>query len=226
MRMEGTEAQHREELIRVNRIVAEQGLSRSSDGNISLRLDSERLLITPSGCHKLSLRVEDLLVVDFAGQVCSGAPGLQPTSELKMHLEVYRQRPDVRAVLHAHPPYATALTLVGLPFPGDFLPEASIGLGPVPTAAYATPGSTDLAESIRPHIQKQDVLLLDHHGSLCVGRTLEETLIALERLEHVAYTFYLACALGEPIPLPPEELERLRQSPPSVELVETRRPRR
>ena len=208
--MERTEAQLREELIRVSRIVGEQGLSRSSNGNLSVWLDPERVLITPSGRHKLSMEAEELLVVDFSGQVCSGAPGLQPTSELRMHLEVYRQRPDVWAVLHAHPPYATALTLVGLPFPGDYLPEAAIGLGPVPTAAYASPGSAALAEHISPHIQEHDVLLLDHHGSLCVGRTLEETLIALERLEHVAFTYFLACNLGKPIPLRPEEIMRLR----------------
>jgi len=201
----------RQEIVRVTRIVANQGLVRSSDGNISLRMDKDRYLVTPSGLYKMSMEPDDPLVVNSQGEVLVGKPGLKPTSELNMHLEAYRQRPDINAVLHAHPPYATALTIAGLPFPTDFLPEVLIALGEVPTAAYGTPGTPQLGESIREHIKYHNSVILSHHGSITLGTTLEETLIALERLEHAAYTYFLAQELGTPIPLPDDELERLRK---------------
>ncbi len=200
----------RQEIIRVTRIVANQGLIRSSDGNISVRLSGKRFLVTPSGLHKMSMEPDDPIIVNGEGEVLEGNPGLRPTSELMMHLEAYRQRPDIKAVLHAHPPYATALTIAGIPFPTDLLPEVILALGEVPTAPYATPGTERLAASIREPIKHHNTVLLGHHGSLSVGKTLEEALIALERMEHTAYTFYLARVFGEAIPLPSAELEILQ----------------
>ena len=110
----------------MTRIVADQGLIRSSDGNISVRLDEDRFLVTPSGLYKMAMEMDDPIVVNHQGEVLAGKPGLKPTSEMQMHLEAYRQRPDIKAVLHAHPPYATALTITRLPFPTDFLPEVLI----------------------------------------------------------------------------------------------------
>jgi len=199
------------ELIRVLRIITDQGLACSSDGNLSARLGEDRFLITPSGLHKMSMGAEDLIVVDGKGQVIEAKPGLLPTSEVLMHLAAYRERPDINAVLHAHPPYATALTIAAIPFPMDLIPEALIGLGSVPTAPYATPGTEELAHSIRGPIHESNAILLSHHGSLTVGRTLEEALIALERLEHTAHTFFLAKATGGINPLPAEEMIRLRE---------------
>ena len=197
----------RQEIIRVTRIVANQGLIRSSDGNISIRLEGNQFLVTPSGLYKMSMEPDDPIIVDWSGEVLEGKPGLRPTSELNMHLEAYRQRPDIHAVLHAHPPFATALTIAGIPFPTDLLPEVLIALGDVPTAPYATPGTTALGESIRKHIKSHNTVLLSNHGSISVGKTLEEALIALERLEHAAYTYYLARGLGDLNPLPDGELE-------------------
>lgn len=206
------EIELRQEIIRVLRLTAGQGLICSSDGNISARLDRERLLITPSGRYKATLRPEELIIVDGEGHLLEGAPGLRPTAETRMHLEAYRQRPDVNAVLHAHPPYATALTLVGLPLPVDAIPEVLLVLGDVPTVPYATPGTAELGLSIREAIREHDALLLSHHGSLTVGATLEEALIALERVEHAAHTYALARALGALQPLPPAEVARLREA--------------
>ena len=201
----------RQEIIRVTRIVANQGLIRSSDGNISVRLNEDRFLVTPSGLYKMSMEPDDPIVVDESGKVIEGKPGLKPTSEVGMHLEAYRQRPDINAVLHAHPPYATALTIAGIPFPTDILPEVLIALGDVPTAPYATPGTRSLAESIQEPIKNHNAVLLSNHGSITVGKTLEEALIALERLEHAAYTFHLAQELGGLNPIPKDELARLRE---------------
>ena len=201
----------RNELIRVNRILTERGLIRSSDGNISARLNHDSLLVTPSGVYKSALRPEDLIKIDTAGNVQAAKASLHPTSETLMHLEVYRQRPEINAVIHAHPPFGTALTIAGKPFPVEYIPEVLIALGDVPTAAYATPGTQSLADSIHDLILSHDCILLSHHGSLTLGHNLEEALIAVERMEHAAYTLWICQAFGAPIPLPPKELENLRR---------------
>jgi L-fuculose-phosphate aldolase len=173
-------------------------------------MDEDQFLVTPSGHYKMTMEPDDPLLVNQFGEVLVGKPGLKPTSELDMHMQAYSMRPDIKAVLHAHPPYATALTLLEIPFPTDFLPEVLIALGDVPIAPYATPGTPKLGKSIQEQIKQHNSVLLSHHGSINVGRSLEEALIALERLEHAAYTYYLARVLGDPIPLPHDELEHLR----------------
>jgi L-fuculose-phosphate aldolase len=209
--MDKHELNLRNELIRVNRILAERGLIRSSDGNISVRLNRHFLLITPSGVYKSAMDPEDLIVIDLDGKVEEARAALRPTIETLMHLEVYRQRPEVNAVIHAHPPFSTALTIAGKPFPVEYIPEVLVALGDVPTAVYATPGTQAMADSIHELILTHDSILLSHHGSLTVGGSLEETLIAVERLEHAAYTLWISQAFGAPIPLPSAELDNLRQ---------------
>ena len=204
------EEKARSEIIRVMRIVASQGLVRSSDGNISIRLDENHFLVTPSGLYKMTMEPGDLIIVDWQNQVVKGRAGLRPTSELLMHLEAYRQRKDISAALHAHPMYATSLTIAGEPFPLDIIPEVPIGLGCVPVADYATPGTPEMAASIRGPIAQSNSILLSHHGSLTVGRTLEEALIALERMEHTAHSYFVARSLQKIVPLPAVEMERLQ----------------
>jgi L-fuculose-phosphate aldolase len=204
------EEQARTEIIRVTRIVANQGLIRSNDGNISVRLDKNHFLITPSGLYKMTMEPGDLIIVNWQNQVVKGRPGLKPTSEILMHLEAYHQRSDISAVLHAHPLFATSLTISGEPFPMDIIPEAAIGLGCVPVAEYATPGTPEMAASIRGPISQSKAILLSHHGSLTIGRTLEEALIALERLEHTAHSYFIAKTFGKVIPLQIDEMERLQ----------------
>jgi len=206
-----SEANARDEIIRVMRIVTNQGLVRSSDGNISIRLDENHFLVTPSGLYKMTMEPEDLLIVDWQNRVVKGRSGLRPTSELLMHLEAYRQRADISAALHAHPLYATSLTIVGESFPLDIIPEVPIALGSVPIAAYATPGTTDMAASIRGPISQSNAILLSHHGSLTVGRSLEEALIALERMEHTAHSYFVARSFGKIVPIPADEMERLQE---------------
>ncbi len=192
-------------------LVAEQGLARSSDGNLSVRLGGDKVLITPSGAYKAALNPQDMVLVDLSGHVICSRAGRKPSSELLMHLEVYRRRPDVDAVIHAHPPYATALTLIGEPFPSELVPEAVVAIGEVPIVPYATPGSPQMGEQLIPFLPNHDTLLLDHHGSLCLGKTLQEAVIKLERLEAVAHLSYLARGMGKIVPIPPEELERLHE---------------
>ncbi len=204
-----SEAELRLAIVECGRVCYERRLMTSNDGNISARLDPERLLITPSGLSKGRMQPEDILVIGLDGDPLSPKEKRKPSSETPMHLEVYRQRPEVRAVIHAHPLFATALTVAGLEFPNDILPEVLLTLGEVPTTAYATPSSHEDAEAIRPFIRHHDALLLRQHGSLTVGRDLEEALIHLERLEHVAEVFWRARVLGRVETLPPPARQAL-----------------
>jgi L-fuculose-phosphate aldolase len=151
------------------------------------------------------------LIVNHQGEVIKGKGSLRPSSELLMHLEAYRQREDIRAVLHAQPPYSIALTIAGIPFPTDIVPEVLALLGEVPAAPYATPGTQDLTLSISDLIKTHNAILLSNHGSLTVGKTLEEALLALERMELAAQLYTLAHNLGKIMPLPKEEIKRLRE---------------
>jgi len=193
---------HRSTLIEIGRIAYQRGLLTANDGNISMRLPNGNILITPSGLCKGRMTPEDLLVITPQGEVVQSAPGRSPTSEQPMHLEVYRLRPDVHAVLHAHPPYAVALTVAGFDLRDDFLPEVRMTLGRIPTTDFALPSSPQNAAAIRALIPHHDALMLRQHGSLTVGRTLEEAFINLERLEHTARVQYLAQTLGRIVPLP------------------------
>ncbi len=206
------EAQLREAIVAAGRIAYERGLLVANDGNISVRTGTGHVLITPSGVCKGRMAPEDLLVVDVDGGVVVPArdPALRPTSEQPMHLEVYRARPDVRAVVHAHPPHATALTVVGEGLRSDFLPEVVLLLGEIPVTGLALPSSSENAVAIRHLIGDHDVILIRRHGSLTVGADLEEALVALERLEHAARIQTLAQTLGQITPLPAEMLGRLR----------------
>jgi L-fuculose-phosphate aldolase len=206
------EQKFRKQIVYTNRVCVENGLIRSSDGNISIRLDADRFLVTPSGLYKRRLKRKQILIVNGEGQLINGKGQLKPSSELLMHLETYRQREDIGAVLHAHPPYSTALTIAGIPFPNDIIPEVLALLGEVPIAPYAAPGTQDLALSISESIKNHDAILLSNHGSLTVGKTLEQALIALERMEFAAQLYYLAHNLGKIIPLPEEEIESLREN--------------
>jgi L-fuculose-phosphate aldolase len=183
----------------------------SNDGNISVRLDGERVLITPTGPCKGRMDPDDLLIVDLAGKVLDSAKDRKPSSETPMHLEVYKQRPDIFAVIHSHPIFATALTVAGLEFPADMLPEVILTIKNVPVTDYATPSSHEDAEVIRPWIRDHNAILLRQHGSLTAGRNLDEALIHLERVEHVAEVFWRAKMLGNVQRIPPDELEKLRQ---------------
>ena len=199
-------------IVECGRILYERGLTTANDGNISIRLDERRVLITPSGLCKGRMSPDDLLIVDLEGALLESASdsSLVPSSETPMHLEAYRQRSDIRAVLHAHPVFATALTVAGMDLPEDVLPEVALTMGSVPTTAYARPSSDENAVVIRDLIQHYDAMLLRQHGSLTVGRNLDEALTHLERIEHVAQVFWRAKMLGHVERIPPDEMAKLR----------------
>jgi L-fuculose-phosphate aldolase len=196
-------------ILECGQICYARSLMMSNDGNISVRLDETHVLITPAGVSKGRMAAEDLLCIDFDGGLLKTKSAGLPSSETPMHLEAYRQRPDIRAVIHAHPVFATALTVAGMDFPSDVLPEVLLALGEVPVSDYATPSSHDDADAIRALICEHNAVLLRQHGTLTVGVDLEEALIHLERIEHVAEVFWRAHMLGHVEHLPPEARERL-----------------
>jgi L-fuculose-phosphate aldolase len=207
------EAGLREEVVRVCRLMWEKGFVAASDGNVSVRLGDERLLTTPSGVSKGFLSPSDVVLIDLDGQPVrqpsQGKHSPKPSSEILLHLEVYRQRPDVQAVVHAHPPLAIAFTIAGISLTQCVLPEVVINLGSIPTTAYATPSSAEGPVVIRELICNHDALIIDRHGSVTVGQTLFEAYMKLEKIEHLAHVTLAARQLGRVTELPPEEVRKL-----------------
>jgi L-fuculose-phosphate aldolase len=205
------EAALRQELMWICRRLEEKGLIAATDGNVSCRIGEDQLLITPSGKSKGELQPEDFLVVDLRGETVSGAG--KPSSEIRMHLLVYQERPEIRAVVHAHPPLLTAFTLAGIPFMAEALPEVWMTIGPVPTAPYATPTTQEVPDSIIPFVKSHQAILLERHGTLTLGKTAKEAYMRLEKLEHAAHTLLYARLLSSqsPTPLSTSALSKLEQ---------------
>jgi L-fuculose-phosphate aldolase len=206
-----SEHEMRQEMVRVGRLMWERGYVAATDGNLSARLGGDRLLVTASGLSKGFLSNDTLVVIDLDGDPVSSyrGRGLRPSSEISMHLEVYRQRPDVSAVVHAHPPLATAFSIAGVSLARCVIPEVIVTMGGIPTAEYATPGTTEVPVSIRQAIRDHDALILAHHGSLTVGRTLWEAYMRLEKVEHTAEITLAAQQLGRVNTLAPQQVDKL-----------------
>ena len=208
-----TEYELREEIVRVGRLMWERGYVAATDGNLSARLGSDRLLVTASGHSKGFLSAGDVLLLDLEGRPASGyrGAGQRPSSEILMHLEVYRQRPEIQAVIHAHPPLATAFSIAGISLARCVIPEVIVTLGGIPTTDYATPSTPEVPESIRQAIQHHDAIIMAHHGSLTVGRDLWEAYLRLEKVEHTAQITLAAHQLGHVGTLLPEAVARLAE---------------
>lgn len=206
-----TEYDLRRAIIKAGQLCYQQGLMPSNNGNISVRSGEGNFLITPSGYCKGRLELSDLLLINEQGEIVKAHPRrkLRVSSETPMHLEVYRQRPEVQAVIHAHPVHATALTVADIPFPIDILPEVLEGLGPVPTTRFALPSSEDNALAIREHIRGHNAILIRNHGAISYGKNLDEAINHMERLESVARTVVLAMGLGKVNRLPAELMPAL-----------------
>lgn len=208
-----TEHEQRQEMVRIGRLMWERGYVAATDGNLSVRLGGDRLLVTASGYSKGFLSVDDLVIIDLDGRPVAAyrGRGQKPSSEILMHLEVYRQRPDVAAVVHAHPPVATAFSIAGVSLARCVLPEVVITLGSIPTAGYATPGTAEMPRSISQAIKDHDALILAHHGSLTVGQTLWEAYLRLEKVEHTAQITLTAQQLGRVHTLTAEDVAVLTE---------------
>ncbi len=209
------ETELRQRILEIGKLMHQKGFVAASDGNISARLDRERLLVTPSGFGKAFLDADQLLIVDMNGEKISPMFGrwrdLKPSSEIRLHLECYGQRADVQGVIHAHPPMAIACTLAGISLAKCVLPEVLYDLGTIPTAKYATPSSTENAMAVRELVKTYDAIVLDRHGTVTIGATLWDAYMRLERIEHSAQvTLAAQQALGHSVePLSNEAIQKL-----------------
>ncbi len=198
----------REELIKFGHLCYERHLLVAMDGNLSALLPDGSILCTKAGCHKGFLVDDDLVVIDRKGRKLRGAGN--PTSEMLMHLACYEERPDCRAVIHAHPPISIAFTIANVSMARCVLPEVVLTLGTVPTVPYATTGTTSLADKIRPYVRDHDAILMDTHGAVALGTSVLEAFCRLETVEHTALITKTARDLGGAKELDPKEAGHLR----------------
>ena len=197
----------REQILAIGTRLAQQQMVAGSDGNISARCDSGRILITPTGCRLGDLTAADLVLVDLDGTVLEGQ--LKPSSEMDTHLHLYRRRPDIGGVVHSHPPHATAFAVAGVSLEWEAIPELVALVGPVALTEYAAPGTGQAALALEEFAADHHAFLLRNHGLITVGRTLEQAWQRHEVVEHAARILLLSRLLGGPTKIPSNDLTRL-----------------
>ncbi|HEU4721585.1 MAG TPA: class II aldolase/adducin family protein [Gemmatimonadaceae bacterium] len=199
-----------EQIVAVCRRLYDRGLIAGQDGNVSVRLGSGHILVTPAGLSKVDVTAAALVELTPEGRQVT--EGLGASSEVGMHLRIYRERPDVRAIVHAHPPVATAFGVVGRDFMDAVLPEVIFHLGRVPLVPFALPGTPALGDAMAPYLAEHDAFLLASHGATTVGPTLRLAHQRMESLEHAARILCAASQLGAVTPLPPEHVAALQRA--------------
>jgi L-fuculose-phosphate aldolase len=203
-----SEQQLRADIVEIGRRLYARGYTASNDGNISVRLDDRRLLMTPKNVCKGFMDPAMMCITDLEGHKLAGER--DPSSEMQMHLEVYRQRADVQAVVHAHPPIATGFAVAGIPLDRAVLAEVVTTLGSVPIAEYATPSTKELPEAVRQYVKVHDGILLANHGALTLGADLYSAYFKMETIEHFAKISLVARMLGGERLLSRDEVFRLQ----------------
>jgi L-fuculose-phosphate aldolase len=197
------------EIVEVCRRMYDHGLIAGQDGNVSVRLGDDRLLVTPAGVSKADLTADDLVEISLAG-VALRESG-RPSTEVAVHLRIYARRPDVAAVVHAHPPTATGFAVAGEELPGDVLPELICLVGRAPLVPYAMPGTEALAEQFEPYLAEHDAFLMANHGAVTVGPTLGLAHQRMENLEHAAKIVLTARQLGRVVQLSAGDVRALAE---------------
>jgi L-fuculose-phosphate aldolase len=197
------------DLVDVCHRIYDKGFVSATDGNISARLENGNILATPTAINKGMVRPDDLVIVDLKGNLVSGLK--RPSTELLMHLYIYRARTDVQAVVHAHPPHATGFATARVPLTECLFPEVIVGLGAIPLASYATPSTEEVVESIAPFVQNADAILLANHGVVTYGADLLDAYFKMEKVEHAAHITLIARLLGGEKPLSESDIKKLRK---------------
>ncbi len=208
--MQKTERELREDIVRIGQLVYQKGWVAANDGNISIRLGPDRILCTPTGVSKGMMHLDDLIICDMQGNKVEGRK--ERTSEIMMHLTIYGLRPDVKAVVHTHPPVSTGFAAAGRELNQALLPEVVITLGCIPLAAYGLPGTPALTEPLLPLIPKYDAIMLANHGAVCYGDDVWKAFFKMETVEHFARITLVAHLLGGARVLPRTEVDKLLDS--------------
>jgi L-fuculose-phosphate aldolase len=205
-----SEKEYRKDIVDIGKLVYEKGWVAANDGNISIRLDRNKILCTCTGISKGMMTVDDLIICDLDGNKLEGSR--ERTSEIAMHLTIYQMRPDIQSVLHAHPPTATGFAVAGRPLNLALLPEVIIGLGCVPLAEYGLPGTPALTDGMRPYIPTYDAILMGNHGCVSYGEDVYKAFFKMETVEHFARISLVAEMLGGAKVLPKDEVDKLFDS--------------
>jgi L-fuculose-phosphate aldolase len=202
-----TERQHREEIVRLGRMLHQRGYVAATDGNLSVRLDSERVLATPTNMSKGMMEPEDMVVVDMRGCQLSGHR--HASSEIGMHLLIYRLRPEVRGIVHAHPTTATGYAAAGLELNQALVSEVVLSVGAIPLARYGTPGTHELINALEPLVPAHNAILMANHGVVTYGESLLRAYMKMETVEHFAKIALVTHLLGKQQPLSESDVEKL-----------------
>lgn len=204
-----TELEIKKEMCEIGRRVYNRGMVAANDGNFSVKLGGNEFFCTPTGVSKGFMTPEYICRVDDKGNVLEANEGFKPSSEIKMHMRIYKERPDVQAVVHAHPMYATTFAIAGIPLMEPIMPEAVIALGGVPLAKYGTPSTQEVPDSLMPYLQQYDAVLLENHGALTYSDTLLNAYHKMESLEFYARLMYQTKMIGGPQILDEKRVEEL-----------------
>ncbi len=204
-----SDRQYRLAIVEYGRLLHENGFVAATDGNLSVRLDEKHLLVTPTCISKGRMRASDMVIVDMEGKRVAGKRRV--SSELGMHLLIYRLRPDVHGIVHAHPPTATGFAASGYDLNRPLVCEVVVGLGSIPLARYGTPGTPELTDALEPLIPNHDALLMANHGVVTFGSSLESAYMKMETVEHFAKIALVTHLLGNEQPLGEKEVEKLHQ---------------
>ena len=199
----------KKQICEIGKRIYNKGMVASNDGNISVKIGENEFLCTPTGVSKGFMTPEYICKVDRDGKVIQANPGFKPSSEIKMHMRVYKERPDVQSVVHAHPLYATSFAIAGIPLTEPIMPEAVIALGCVPIAEYGTPSTEEIPDAISKYLQHYDAVLLANHGALSFSDSLLSAYHKMESLEFYAQLLYQAKVLGGPKQLTDAQVQRL-----------------
>lgn len=202
-----SERQNRLGIVRFGRLLHENGFVAATDGNLSVRLDEKRLLVTPTCMSKGMMRASDMVIVDMEGNPLAGKRRV--STEIGMHLLIYRLRPDVHGIVHAHPPTATGFAASGFNLDRPLVCEVVVGLGSIPLARYGTPGTPELTDALEPLIPQHDAILMANHGVVTFGSSLENAYMKMETVEHFAKIALVAHLLGHEQPLGEKDVEKL-----------------
>jgi L-fuculose-phosphate aldolase len=204
-----SDRQHRQAIVQFGRLLYENGFVAATDGNLSVRLDDSHLLVTPTCISKGRMRVSDMVIVDMDGKRVSGKRRV--SSEIGMHLLIYRMRPDVHGIVHAHPPTATGFAASGYDLNRPLVCEVVVGLGSIPLARYGTPGTPELTDALEPLIPHHEAILMANHGVVTFGSSVESAYMRMETVEHFAKIALVTHVLGNEQPLGEKEVQKLQE---------------
>ncbi len=206
-----SETEIRQQICEIGKRMYDRRMVAANDGNISVRLDEHRILCTPTGVSKGFMTPESLCVVDESGKLLEAEGEYRPSSEIRMHVRVYEKRPDVGAVVHAHPVFATSFAVAGIPLDRPVLSEAVVSLGCVPVAEYGTPSTMELPDHLEKYLPYYDAVLLEHHGALTWGADLLTAYFRMESVEYYAELLYRTKMLDGQREFDEEEIKKLYQ---------------